>query len=34
MSISLDLWFYLQGIDDLAESWDKLEAVFGKHNVI
>jgi hypothetical protein len=34
MSISPDLRFHHQGIDDLDEAWTKLEAVFGKHNVI
>lgn len=33
-SISPDLWFNLQGIDDPNEAQDMLENVFGKHNVI
>jgi hypothetical protein len=32
MSISPDLRFHLQGIDDPDEAWGKLESVFG--NVI
>jgi hypothetical protein len=34
MSISPYLRFHLQGIDGLDKSWEKLEAVFGKHNII
>jgi hypothetical protein len=34
MSISPYLQFHLQGIDDPYEAWDKVEKVFGKHNVI
>jgi hypothetical protein len=34
MSISSDLWFHLQGIDDPDEAWEKLETIFGKHNEI
>jgi hypothetical protein len=34
MYISHYLRFHLQGIDDPYESWDKLEKVFGKCNVI
>jgi hypothetical protein len=34
MSISTNLRFHLQGIDDLDEVWTKLEVVFGKHNEI
>lgn len=34
MFISSDLWFRLQGINALDESWVKLEVVFGKHNEI
>ena len=34
MSISNDLGFHLQGIDDLETTWEKLETVFGKHNEI
>jgi hypothetical protein len=34
MSISIDLRFHLQGIDDLDDVWKKLEVVFGKHNII
>jgi hypothetical protein len=28
MSISSDLWFHLQGIDDPDEAWEKLEPVY------
>jgi hypothetical protein len=34
MSISPNLRFHLQGIDDLDEAWEKIEYVFGKHNII
>ena len=34
MSISHDLRFHLQKIDDLDEAWEKLEYVFGKYNII
>jgi hypothetical protein len=34
MSISPDLRFHLQEIDDPDEAWEKLEFVFGKHNII
>jgi hypothetical protein len=34
MSISLDLRFHLQGLDAPNEAWEKLEVVFGKHNII
>jgi hypothetical protein len=34
MSISFDLWFHIQGIDDPTKAWDKLEIVFGKQYVI
>jgi hypothetical protein len=34
MSISLDLRYHLQGIDDPEASWDKIESVFGKLNII
>jgi hypothetical protein len=34
MSISPDLRFHLQGIDDPNEYWEKIEAMFGKHNII
>jgi hypothetical protein len=34
MSISRDLRFHLQGIDDHDDAWIKLEFVFGKHNII
>ena len=34
MSISLDLRFHLQGIDGPNKSWEDLEVVFGKHNII
>jgi hypothetical protein len=30
MSISPDLRFHLKEIDDLDESWEKIESVFGK----
>jgi hypothetical protein len=34
MSISPDLRYHLQEIDDLEEAWDKIESVFGKFNII
>jgi hypothetical protein len=34
MSISLDLRYHLQGIDDPEAAWDKIESVFGKLNII
>jgi hypothetical protein len=34
MSISPDLRFHLQEIDDPNEAWEKLESVFGKYNII
>jgi hypothetical protein len=34
MSISFDLRFHLQGIDAPMQLGTKLEAVFGKHNII
>jgi hypothetical protein len=34
MSISPDLRFHLQSIDQPKEAWDKIESVFGKHNII
>jgi hypothetical protein len=34
MSISPYLRFHLQEIDDPDEAWEKLEFVFGKHNII
>jgi hypothetical protein len=34
MSISHDLRFHLQGIDDIDETWEKIECVFGKNNII
>jgi len=34
MSISLYLRFHLQEIGDPNEAWEKLESVFGKHNII
>jgi hypothetical protein len=34
MSISSDLWFHLQGIDDPDEAWKNMETIFGKHNEI
>ena len=33
MSISPDLWFHLQGIEDLYEYQNKIEAMFGIHNL-
>jgi hypothetical protein len=34
MSISHDLRFHHQEIDDPSEAWEKLESVFGKHDII
>jgi transposase InsO family protein len=34
MSISPDLRYHLQGVDDPEEAWDKIESVFGKLNII
>jgi hypothetical protein len=34
MSIYLDLRFHLQGIDDPNEAWEKIQSMFGKHNII
>jgi hypothetical protein len=34
ISISNDLRFDLQRINALDEAWEKLEAVFGKHNIV
>ena len=34
MSISPDLRYHLQGIDDPEVAWDKIESVFGKLNII
>jgi hypothetical protein len=34
ISISPDLMFHLQEIDDLDEAWEKIESVFGKHDII
>jgi hypothetical protein len=34
MSISHDLRYHLQGIDNPKVSWDKIESVFGKLNII
>jgi hypothetical protein len=34
MSISSDLLFHLQGIDDLDEAWKNIETILGKHNNI
>jgi hypothetical protein len=34
ISVSLDLRFHLQGINDVDDAWAKLEIVFGKHNNI
>jgi hypothetical protein len=33
-SISHDLRFHLKEIYDPDEAWEKLESVFGKHNII
>jgi hypothetical protein len=34
MSISHNLRFHLQGIDNRDESWEAIESMFGKHNTI
>ena len=34
MSISPDLRYHLQGVDDPDTAWDKIESVFGKLNII
>jgi hypothetical protein len=34
MSISPNLRFHLQGIDDPDKSWEKIESMFGKHDII
>jgi hypothetical protein len=34
MPISHDLRFHLQSIDKPKEVWEKIESVFGKHNII
>ncbi|MCZ2221958.1 hypothetical protein NUW87_11415, partial [Corynebacterium pilbarense] len=34
MSISPNLRFHLQGIDDTEEAWNMIESVFGKLNII
>jgi hypothetical protein len=34
ISISLDLRYHLQDIDDPKESWNTIESVFGKLNII
>jgi hypothetical protein len=34
MFISHDLGFHLKEIDDPDESWEKIESVFGKFNII
>ena len=34
MSISPNLRYHLQEIDDPEEAWDKIESVFGKLNII
>jgi hypothetical protein len=34
MLMSLDLRFHLQEIDGPDEAWEKIEFVFGKHNII
>jgi hypothetical protein len=34
ISVSLDLRFHLEEIDDPDEAWENLESMFGKHNII
>jgi hypothetical protein len=34
MPISPDLRSHLQQIDKPDEAWEKIESVFGKHNII
>ena len=34
ISISPNLRFHLKEIDDPKEAWEKIEFVFGKHNII
>ena len=34
MSISPDLRYHLQGIDDPEEAWNMIESLFGKLNII
>jgi hypothetical protein len=34
MSISNDLWFYLEGVDKLDDTWKKLTTIFDKHDEI
>jgi hypothetical protein len=34
MSISHDLRFHLQSIDQTKEAWEKIQYVFGTHNII
>jgi hypothetical protein len=34
ISISLDLRYHIQDIDDPKEAWDMIESVFGKLNII
>jgi hypothetical protein len=34
MSISLDLRFHLKSIVKPKEAWEKIESMFGKHNII
>jgi hypothetical protein len=34
MSISHDLRFHLQQIDKPDDSWEKIESMFGKQNII
>jgi hypothetical protein len=34
MSISPDLRYHLQGIDDPEVAWDEIESLFGKLNII
>jgi hypothetical protein len=33
VSISSDLRFHLQGLDAPNKAWEKIEVVFGKHNI-
>jgi hypothetical protein len=34
MSISPDLRYHLEGIDDQKEAWNTIESMFGKLNII
>jgi hypothetical protein len=34
MSISPNLRFHLQSIDQPKEAWEKIESLFGKHNIL